>query len=47
MPAGNISTYSGWAGGAFVKGQAGWQDVVKPWKKASNLWEKNQHQKVT
>lgn len=37
------STYSGWAGGAFVKGQAGWQHVVKPWKKASNLWEKNQH----
>lgn len=31
-------TYDGGAGGAFVEGQTGGQDVVEPRKKASDLW---------
>lgn len=30
-------TYDGGAGGAFVEGQAGGQDVVEPREKASDL----------
>ena len=39
------ATYSRWAGGAFVEGQACRQDVVEPRKKTSDLWRRNQHVK--